>query len=116
MQREISIGKQDFAVMRESQCFYIYKTDFIKRWWDSRDDVTLLTRLRKEYQKDRSAIILEFKMHNSRRETSLEDTVQAALRQIKEKNYDAELLTRGVDRKDIRHYGFAFEGKKVLIG
>ncbi len=71
---------------------------------------------RKEYQKDRSAIILEFKVYNSRREASLEDTVQAALRQIKEKNYDAELLARGVDRKDIRHYGFAFEGKKVLIG
>lgn len=71
---------------------------------------------RKEYQKDRSAIILEFKVHNSKRETSLEDTVQAALRQIKEKNYDAELLASGIDQKNIRHYGLAFEGKSVLIG
>ena len=71
---------------------------------------------RKEYQKDRSAIILEFKVHNSKRETSLEDTVQAALRQIKEKNYDAELLASEIDQKNIRHYGLAFEGKSVLIG
>ncbi len=71
---------------------------------------------RKEYQKDRSAIILEFKVYNSRWEASLEDTVQAALAQIKEKNYDAELLARGIDQKNIRHYGLAFEGKSVLIG
>ena len=38
-----------------------------------------------------------------------------ALQQIKERQYDAELIARGIDRKHIRHYGFAFQGKKVLI-
>lgn len=32
------------------------------------------------------------------------------------KNYDAELLARGIPKEKIRHYGFAFEGKNVLIG
>ena len=40
MQRKIGIGKQDFAALRENQCFYIDKTDFIKQWWESQDDVT----------------------------------------------------------------------------
>ena len=39
-----------------------------------------------------------------------------ALQQIEEKNYDAELLALGILKERIRHYGFAFEGKKVLIG
>lgn len=46
----------------------------------------------------------------------MKKTVQSALVQIKEKNYDAELLARGIPKEKIRHYGFAFEGKKVLIG
>lgn len=40
MQKQVGIGKQDFAALRESQCFYIDKTDFIRQWWDRRDDVT----------------------------------------------------------------------------
>lgn len=62
------------------------------------------------------AIILEFKVHNSRREKNLEETVEAALAQIETKNYDAELLALGIGKEKIRHYGFAFEGKKILIG
>ena len=34
----------------------------------------------------------------------------------KEKDYDAELRALGISDERIRHYGFAFEGKKVLIG
>lgn len=44
MQNQVGIGKQDFAALRESQCFYIDKTDFIRQWWNYRDDVTLITR------------------------------------------------------------------------
>lgn len=33
-----------------------------------------------------------------------------------EKNYDADLLARGISAEKIRHYGFAFKGKEVLIG
>lgn len=62
------------------------------------------------------AIIMEFKVHNSKKEETLEETVDHALDQIEAMNYDAQLFARGFERKEIRHYGFAFEGKKVLIG
>ena len=62
------------------------------------------------------AIVIEFKVHEPDEESSLQDTVQSALDQIKEKNYDAELLAQGISADRICHYGFAFEGKKVLIG
>ena len=62
------------------------------------------------------AIVMEFKVQNMTREKTLEQTVENALRQIKDKQYDAELIARGVAKERIRHYGFAFRGKKVLIG
>ena len=61
-------------------------------------------------------IIMDFKVRSSRKEKSLEETVGAALQQIKERNYDAELLSLGIPEERIRHYGFAFDGKNVLIG
>ncbi|WP_418963151.1 PD-(D/E)XK nuclease domain-containing protein, partial [Butyribacter intestini] len=60
-------------------------------------------------------IVIEFKVINQRKENSLEETVAAALKQIEEKNYDAELIKRGVKAENIHHYGFAFKGKEVLI-
>ena len=62
------------------------------------------------------AIIIEFKVINKHKEDSLEETVQAALKQIEEKKYDIELIKRGVKKENIRHYGFAFRGREVLIG
>lgn len=62
------------------------------------------------------AFVLEFKVHDSEEEETLADTVAAALRQIEEKAYDTELAVRGILRERIRHYGFAFAGKTVLIG
>ena len=61
------------------------------------------------------AVIMEFKVHRAK-EKDLRETVSAARLQIKEKNYDAELLAMGIPKERIRHYGFAFEGKTVLIG
>ena len=63
-----------------------------------------------------SAIIMEFKVRNSRKEKTLEETAEHALNQIEEMNYDAQLFARGFKKEEIRHYGFAFEGKKILIG
>ena len=62
------------------------------------------------------ALILEFKVHDPEDEVTLKDTVAAALTQIEEKQYAAALLTKGIPEEHIRKYGFAFEGKKVLIG
>ena len=60
-------------------------------------------------------IVIEFKVINPRKENTLEETVAAALKQIEDKNYDAELIKRGVKEENIHHYGFAFRGKEVLI-
>lgn len=61
------------------------------------------------------AIILEFKVFQPRKEKDLQDTVEAALRQIEEKSYVADLIGKGVTEDHIRRYGFAFCGKEVLI-
>ncbi len=61
-------------------------------------------------------IVIEFKVINPKKEKTLEETVEAALNQIEDKGYDAELVKRGVKRENIHHYGFAFRGKNVLIG
>ena len=67
-------------------------------------------------KKQDPAMILEFKVHDQEAEESLSDTVAEALKQIREKQYDAELIAHGIEKSRIHHYGFAFEGKKVLIG
>lgn len=76
-----------------------------------RYDVMLIPR-----QKNQLAFVLEFKVYDAQEELKLEDTVQSALLQIEEKHYDTELIERGISKSKIRHYGFAFEGKKLLIG
>ncbi len=57
-------------------------------------------------------IIMEFKIYNPKRESSLEETVQAALNQ----KYEQTFLAQGIEKERVRKYGFAFRGKEVLIG
>ena len=47
MAATVAIGIQNFDKLREGNYFYIDKTPFIKEWWESGDDVTLLTRPRR---------------------------------------------------------------------
>ena len=70
--------------------------------------------LRPRNVKDK-AIIMEFKVISPKKEKSLEETAQNALEQIKEKNYKEELIEAGISENNIKAYGFAFEGKNVLI-
>lgn len=67
--------------------------------------------------KANNAYIFEFKVHDPiDDEDTLEDTLANALKQIEEKQYEADLLHKGMDASRIYKYGFAFEGKTVLIG
>ena len=64
---------------------------------------------------NRDAYVFEFKVKDPSSEASLEETVENALAQIAEKEYDTTLIAKGFPKERIRHYGFAFEGKRVLI-
>ena len=81
-----------------------------------RYDVILEPRMDREADTTDDAIILEFKVHDADDGGTLKDTVDAALAQIEQKKYAASLEAKGFPPKKIRKYGFAFEGKQVLIG
>lgn len=66
--------------------------------------------------KKNDAFILEFKVHDEDDGKTLADTVAAAHEQIDRKCYAAALTAKGIPEEKIHKYGFAFEGKKVLIG
>ena len=66
--------------------------------------------------KEDKAFILEFKIHDPEDERDLQETVKAALAQIEKKAYKTDLIAKGLNEEKIYSYGFAFEGKKVLIG
>ena len=44
----ISIGKQNFASLRENNCFYIDKSDLIRKWWKSQDARIMLQNMVKK--------------------------------------------------------------------
>ena len=68
-------------------------------------------------EKDGKAFIFEFKVLDpDEDEETLEDTLAAAHRQITEKKYETELVSRGFEPEKIRSYGFAFRGRECLIG
>ena len=63
-----------------------------------------------------NAYIIEFKVYKPQKEKKLEETVKNALTQIDEKQYETILIAEGIPHENIIKYGFAFKGKKCLIG
>lgn len=47
MSRPVGIGMQDFEKVITENNFYVDKTLFIKEWWENKNEVTLITRLRR---------------------------------------------------------------------
>ncbi len=70
----------------------------------------------KPRKKEDDAFILEFKVHDPDDEKTLQDTVEAALKQIEDMNHKSVFMEDGICEDRIRKYGFGFEGKRVLIG
>ena len=64
---------------------------------------------------NKDAFIIEFKVVHTKRGETLEDVVQDALLQIEKKKYETALTAKGIPKDRIRKYGFAFQGKVVLI-
>ena len=38
MKKAISIGIQGFSDLREQDCFFVDKTNFIKEWWEELEE------------------------------------------------------------------------------
>lgn len=62
------------------------------------------------------SILIEFKVRNPQKEHTLEETLQHALDQIEARGYAASLKQKGIPEERICKYGFAFDGRTVLIG
>lgn len=97
-------------------CWQIYQISFQygqtgRVVWE---DMTLFSRRSRE--ENGNSYIMEFKVFDRERDENMKACVARALQQIEEKQYETELVADGIARERIRKYGFAFDGKKVLIG
>ena len=45
--KSVAVGIQSYSQLISDKCFFIDKTLFIKDWWESNDNVTLITRPRR---------------------------------------------------------------------
>jgi hypothetical protein len=63
MGRTVAIGKQNFESLISGRFFYVDKTHFIKEWWESGDDITLITRPRR-FGKTLNMSMLEYFFSN----------------------------------------------------
>jgi hypothetical protein len=64
-------------------------------------------------EKNGNSFIMEFKVHKSDKESSIEETISNAKKQIEEKRYEQSLVERGFT--NITKMVFAFKGKEVKL-
>lgn len=93
----------------------LFNSTFKTNPWLERGIMTGITRGSRESIFSDLNNLKVVKVFNARREKNLEDTVETALAQIKEKHYVKNLVERGISKEHIHCYAFAFEGKTVLI-
>ena len=53
--------------------------------------------------------------YNEKKEKTLEDTARQALAQIEDRDYARVFINEGINAERIKKYGFAFNGKAVMI-
>lgn len=65
------------------------------------------------FDKTQNSFIMEFKVYKEEKESTIEDTLNNAKRQIEEKQYEQNLRERGFE--NITKMVFAFKGKDVKM-
>ena len=94
-------------IVELKDCYYIISNRESGR---GRYDIML-----KPLQDELPAILIEFKVYNAKKEKTLEDTARQALAQIEERDYARMFMNEGINAGRIKKYGFAFNGKAVMI-
>lgn len=94
-------------IVELKDCYYIISNRESGR---GRYDIML-----KPLQDELPAILIEFKVYNEKKEKTLEDTARQALAQIEERDYARMFMNEGINAGRIKKYGFAFNGKAVMI-
>lgn len=107
--RESDLGRYDVMLKPKHSTSVISANTTLKNSTSSNNVISSDTASSK-------ATIMEFKVYDAEDEKTLQDTVNAALLKIEEKHCAASLAAEGISLECIRKYGFAFQGKNVLIG